>query len=84
MRACYLPEGGKRERGTQEQYEPYPSSLPFAFSFPDFDVALLVMPYFSWLLNPNGKNNVTKSSLLPECIYLTFNVTLKDGGTIWR
>lgn len=50
----------------------------------DFDVALLVMPYFSWLLNPNGKYNVTTFSLLPKCIDLTFYVTLKDEGTIWR
>lgn len=56
--------------------------LPFAV--PDFDVALLVVPYFPWLLNPNGKYNVTKFSSLPECIDLTFYVTLKDGGTVWR
>lgn len=56
--------------------------LPFAVS--DFDVALLVMPYFSWPLSTNGKYNVTKFLLLPKCIYLTFYVTLKDGGTIWR
>lgn len=54
------------------------------FAVPDFDVALLVMPYFSWLLNPNGKYNVTKLSLRPKCTDLTFYVTLKDGGTIWR
>lgn len=58
------------ERGTQEQYELYPSSPLGSFLFPsppfavpDFDVALLVMPYFSWPLNPNGKFSVTKRSV---------------------
>lgn len=55
-----------------------PPSQPLSLSLfclceiPDFDVVLLVKPYFSWLLNSNGKNNVTKFSLLPECINLTF------------
>lgn len=59
----------------------FPSSF---FAIPDFDVARLVMPYFSWLFNPNGKYNVTKFLLLPKCLYLTFYVALKGGRTIWR
>lgn len=50
---------------------------------PDFDVALMVMPYFSWLLKSNGKHQVIKFLLLSKRLYLTFYVPLKDGGTIW-
>lgn len=39
---------------------------------------------FFLAIESNGKYNVTKFSLLPKCIYLTFYVTLKDGGTVWR
>lgn len=79
--ACQREERGSGVHRSSMNCTPPPSlllSLSFASLYRhDFDVALLVMPYFSWLLNPNGKFNVTKFSLLPKCTDLTFYATLK-------
>lgn len=46
----------------------------------DFDVTLMVMPYFSWLLKSNGKHQVIKFLLLSKHLYLTFLCDFKR----WR